>query len=262
MSLEVLHEEPARYVHKPPILCVHGAWHAAWCWQEHFLPYFCQHGFASYALSLRGHGQSDGNMHDASLMDYVQDVASTVENLQPSPILVGHSMGGLIVQKYLETHHEIPAAVLLASIPHTWMGTLRMALRFAVQTPGAFVRFLAKGSLYELVSTPALARQRLFSANLSDKKVVDYFERLQEDSFIARPGQLKTYRPRPQLVKTPILVLGAERDAVLYRREIEATAQAYNSEVSFFNMAHDMMLESGWQQVADRIIDWLESQCL
>ena len=43
--------------------------------------------------------------------------------------------------------------------------------------------------------------------------------------------------------------------------EIEATAEAYGKKPEFFKgMAHDMMLEDGWQAVADRIIEWLDEK--
>jgi len=63
VNLETIKEEPVSDARSTPILFVHGMWHAAWCWAEHFLPYFAQHGYVSHALSLRGHGGSDmGNL--------------------------------------------------------------------------------------------------------------------------------------------------------------------------------------------------------
>lgn len=38
----------------PPLVFVHGSFHAAWCWAEHFLPFFSQNGYDCYALSLLG----------------------------------------------------------------------------------------------------------------------------------------------------------------------------------------------------------------
>jgi alpha-beta hydrolase superfamily lysophospholipase len=65
--------------------------------------------------------------------------------------------------------------------------------------------------------------------------------------------------PRPDRVKTPMLVLAAEQDRVFSVAEEQATARAYGTEaVVFPNMAHDMMLEANWQQVADRILGWLQ----
>ncbi|MBN1137273.1 MAG: alpha/beta hydrolase, partial [Anaerolineae bacterium] len=62
---------------------------------------------------------------------------------------------------------------------------------------------------------------------------------------------------------TPLLVLGAADDRLISPSEVEATAQAYGVRAEFFpNMAHDMMLEDGWQMVADRILGWLDEQGL
>lgn len=36
----------------PPLVFVHGSFHAAWCWAEHWFPFFSRHGFDCYALSL------------------------------------------------------------------------------------------------------------------------------------------------------------------------------------------------------------------
>ena len=56
MNLEVISKYPAGAARPTPLLFVHGAWHGAWCWDEHFLDFFAAHGYAAHALSLRGHG--------------------------------------------------------------------------------------------------------------------------------------------------------------------------------------------------------------
>jgi pimeloyl-ACP methyl ester carboxylesterase len=38
-----------------PLHFVHAAWHAAWCWDEHFLSFFADKGYRALAVSLRGH---------------------------------------------------------------------------------------------------------------------------------------------------------------------------------------------------------------
>jgi pimeloyl-ACP methyl ester carboxylesterase len=134
MNLEVITRQPASVSRSTPILFVHGAWHGAWCWDEHFLPYFAQHGYAVHAPSLRGHGQSAGGdrIKFHRIADYVADVARVAASLPTPPIIIGHSMGGLVVQKYLETHSP-PAAVLLASVPPA--GVLATTLRIATRRP-------------------------------------------------------------------------------------------------------------------------------
>ena len=56
--LEVIDKGSATESHPVPLLFVHGAGHAAWCWDEHFLDFFADKGFRAVAVSLRGHGAS------------------------------------------------------------------------------------------------------------------------------------------------------------------------------------------------------------
>jgi len=37
---------------RPPLVFIHGSFHAGWCWAENWLPFFSNHGFDCYALSL------------------------------------------------------------------------------------------------------------------------------------------------------------------------------------------------------------------
>src|SRR6476661_688640 len=58
MKLELITRTPAGTAYPTPILFVHGAWHGAWCWEEHFLDFFAERGHRVAALDLRGHGAS------------------------------------------------------------------------------------------------------------------------------------------------------------------------------------------------------------
>ena len=61
----------------------------------------------------------------------------------------------------------------------------------------------------------------------------------------------------------PGTVRGAANDTIFSQKEIKASAQAYRTQAEIFDdMAHDMMLETGWQTVADRILSWLEERGL
>src|SRR5512145_2483916 len=104
IDMEMITQTPTTDARPTPILFVHGMFHAAWCWAENFLPFFAQHGYTAHALNLRGHGGSEGREHLrwTPLASYVADVAQAVEQMERPPILVGHSMGGFVVQKYLE----------------------------------------------------------------------------------------------------------------------------------------------------------------
>jgi pimeloyl-ACP methyl ester carboxylesterase len=258
MRLELLTREPETDARPTPILFIHGAWHGAWCWEENFLPYFSAHGYISHSMSLRGHGSSEGHkrLFWTRIEDYVNDVVQVVEGMEKPPILVGHSMGGHVVQKYLETYMA-PAAVLLAPVPKK--GIIGFVMRVARKHPGLFLKFLVTLKPYHAVSTPELTREMFFSPDVAEDKVAECYARLQNESYRAVLDMLFLNLPDPKRVKkTPLLVLGAANDNIFSIKEEEDTAFAYGLRAEVFSdMAHDMMLEEGWQDVADRILDWL-----
>ena len=73
--LEVIDKGPCGELRPAPLLSVQGAWHGAWCWDEHFLEFFADRGYRAVALSLRGHGHSQTNkpLHTCSVADYVSE---------------------------------------------------------------------------------------------------------------------------------------------------------------------------------------------
>jgi alpha-beta hydrolase superfamily lysophospholipase len=169
-------------------------------------------------------------------------------------------MGGLLVQKYLESH-QAPAAVLLASAPPT--GVIPTTLRIARRHPLAFLKANLTLSLYPIIGAPSLMQEAFFSADMPQEKLASYFTRMQDESYCAFLDMLGLDLPRSKRLKMPMLVLGAAKDTMFYPRAIEATAQAYGAQVEIFpDMAHDMMLEAGWQAVANRILSWLKEKGL
>lgn len=261
LNLEVISSGPKSNPKPIPILFVHGMFQGAWAWAENFLPYFSQHGYATYALSLRGHGKSErkGAMRWARLRDYVEDVAQVAQSLQATPIMVGHSMGGMIVQKYLETHLS-PAAVLVASAPPS--GLIPTALSLVKHHPIVFLKIMLKLSPMPMVGTPDLYRELFFSDTLPEDRLMEYFGCLSNESYRAMLDMMGLGLPHPERIKTPILVIGAAHDRSVLPKEYEATAKRYHTQPFMFDTNHNMMLEDDWQMVADCILDWLSKRNL
>ena len=262
MRLEVVSRQPDAPVTETPLLFVHGAWHGAWCWAEHFLDYFVARGYSVHALSLRGHGTSDGHerLRWWRVADYVADIRQVVAQLPQPPVLIGHSMGGFVVQKYLESE-TAPAAVLLASVaPY---GILMRFLRFVLRHPGAGLKVVLGLSPYQVVGTLALAREMLFSPAMSPETSEAYYRLLQEESFLAFVDMMLLNLVRPARVKTPVLVLGGTADQTIQPPDIEATARAYKTPAQLLpGVTHDAMLDPQWQTVADAVIAWLQGQAV
>jgi pimeloyl-ACP methyl ester carboxylesterase len=170
-------------------------------------------------------------------------------------VVIGHSMGGFVVQKYLESH-DAPAGVLVASFPPR--GIVGFLLRKMRLHPWLVTRALITAKSLRSVNTPELAREDFFSAQTPGSEVVRYAARLQEESARVPLDASLLSLPRPKRVTTPLLVLGADCDGCFTAKEVRATARAYRTEAEFFPaMGHDMMLEPGWDAVAERIHTWL-----
>ena len=237
---------------------MHGAGLGAWCWAEHFLDFFAERGFSSYALSLRGHGKSGGRarLRWTSIADYVSDVERIASGLPRRPVVVGHSLGGLVVLKYLETH-PAPAALLLA--PPPGRGMLGAAMRMLVEHPWLSMQVIATGQPRRLLARPELVRKFSFSPELSEERVREYAARMGSESFRALL-QLMYTRPDPARIRgVPLLVLGGGRDYFIRPPAIRRTADAYNGESMVLpSLAHNMMLDAGWCEVAGSVLEWLE----
>ena len=127
--------------------------------------------------------------------------------------------------------------------------------------PVAFLKANTTLKLYPIVGTPELTREAFFSADMHEEKVRGYHHRIQNESYRAFLDMLLLKLPRPKRVKTPVLVLGAANDTIFSNNEVHASAQAYQTKAEIFDdMAHDMMLEAGWQSVADRMLRWLDER--
>ena len=258
MRLETITRAPKIQTHKTPLLFVHGMWHGAWCWDEFFLPFFAEHGYYVTALSLRGHAGSEGQIRGNTIANYVSDVEQIAKTLDTPPVVIGHSMGGFLTQKYLE-RNEAPAAVLLGSNPH--FGLWPTFFRLARQRPRIVLKALTQLRMRPVVETPEAARWALFSDDMPKKQLLKYYKKLDDESFRMFMDLLGLNLANPKKVKTPMLILGAGNDNAIIPAQVHATARAYGVQAEIFpNMAHDMMLEKDWKSVAERILDWLKSK--
>ncbi|NDJ53766.1 MAG: alpha/beta hydrolase [Chloroflexi bacterium] len=254
-----------------PILLLHGAWHGAWCWLDAFAPTLAERGYHTFVMSLRGHGNSPGReqINSYRIADYVEDLHDIVIEVEAQtgqkPVVIGHSMGGFICQKYLEAH-SLPGVVLLATIPRE--GFLPTLLRLLIRSPLTSLRVGLTRNSYFFVATPQAAREKFYSSDFPDDKLQKVWEPLQQESFRSTWEVALTGLPQPERVKAqnpdmPMLVLGGADDAIFYVPQIEGTARAYGTEAVIFpDMAHNMMLERGWESVLDRIADWLTDHAI
>ena len=237
---------------KGTILFVHGVCHASWCWEEFFVPFFEKRGYTCRAISLTGHepGRREP-IHHLRLSRYIQDVEEAIRQSGAPPIIIGHSMGGMIVQHYLKKGHS-GKVILMSSIPPR--GAFLSSLRVIAKYPIA-LKYLAKMDLLGLF----LAKDELmFGTDMPRGKREAYKKQMCAESFRAYlqlllPARLKKKFP------DQMLVIGGDQDRIFTTREFEQTARKYEADLDLIEGgAHDLMLDRRKKPVAEAMLRWLE----
>jgi pimeloyl-ACP methyl ester carboxylesterase len=115
---------------------VHGAWHGAWCWSQ-LVSVLETGGHRVVTLDLPGHGDDPTPPADVTLEDYVDRVVGVLVE-EPDPVvLVGHSMGGMVISGAAEQAPDRIACLvyLTAFLPEPGHSLLAMEER----NPGSAV---------------------------------------------------------------------------------------------------------------------------
>jgi len=258
-NLEVRSRLPARRNGKPPLLFVHGGYCDAWCWEPYFLPFFAEKGYASYALSLRGHGASGGrdSLFVAGLDDYVADVERVSATLPSPPILIGHSMGASIVERLMLTR-PVRGAALMAPVPPG--GLAPVASRLMAWQPEYMINMQRLDAPHLAGDMLAALRPMYFSRNVAPEIIREAQVHFTMESARALLDMtLRLQEGKPVAGARP-LVLGVGDDRIATPRDVKATATVYGvPAVIVPGLAHMMMLDDDWLSTAQPVLDWLGS---
>lgn len=256
---DLIEKKAAPESSKPPILFVHGAWHGAWCW-EPLMAYAAEKGFTSYALDLPGHGRrSAEGVVGLGIMDYVARVDLAVAELAPArPLLVGHSMGGLIVQKYLEKN-QAPAALLVAPCP-AMGGSLGLLLRYTRDQvwPALTATYGRKTAIRDV----AMCR-RLFFDQIAPEKLAAHFNRLGlESSRAIRQMVLPVFKLKAKKISaTPVAVAAGGKDYLFEFNRLQKWAATYDYDfLPFPEATHNLLSEPEAFAFGETICGWFDQK--
>lgn len=271
-TLEVLHAIPKVPRNAPPLLFVHGAFCGAWIWAEHFLEAFAEAGWTAHAVSLRGHGASEGHesLRNAGMDDFVADVRTVMAEMPRPPVLIGHSMGGMVVQRVIESfpladfrqHRPIAGAILMASVPPGGLwGTM---MHMATHDPMLLWQLGAIQTFGDEAATLDGVQRAMFASVDSPELTRRYMERMQGESW--RVQMDMTMRAPPVAINArsiPMLVVGAQEDSFVPPWMARLTARTYDADcVILDNAGHAMMLGPAWTRAQQALADWLDGHGL
>jgi pimeloyl-ACP methyl ester carboxylesterase len=246
-----------------PIVMVHGAFVGGWSF-ELFRKPFEAAGHEVFAPDLRGHGAHDSAeaVIGVSIRDYARDIAEFCRTLKAPPILIGHSMGGLVAQ--LAARRVKPQALVLLAPSPSW-GLAGWSLEEALTAFGAqMAGFLSNGAvepsrevmrrvtLQRLTVTeaaPILSRMRHESARAVRETLNWWLDPFMTTSIGSGP------------LPSPSLVISGACDQVhppaSGRLVAERIGGAFHCAP---DMCHWLLSEPGWEDLADLALDFIDRE--
>ncbi|CAM9310184.1 unnamed protein product [Scytosiphon promiscuus] len=217
VSMQVVSQKPSTASPKrskplPPLVFIHGSYHAAWCWAEHWMPFLATKGYETFSISLRGTSgtpipgvEAEAAGEKVKISEHVGDIRSFAETVLPGsrPVFISHSFGGLVLLKLMEelaneTGGEVDGekgkedvsgtgiraamagGAFLCSVPPSGNGP--MTKRFIKQRPVMAVKIVLGFVFKMAVYWPWLARDLFFCQSLEQTALKRYMSCFKADS--------------------------------------------------------------------------------
>ena len=245
------------------VVMIHGAFCGAWVFDE-WRALYESRGFDVHTPTLRHHEptmRGASMLGRTSLRDYASDLCGLLDTLGGPPILVGHSLGGLLAQM-LAARKPVRALVLLAPSPPWGM------------IPSTPFEFFSAQALYldgPFWSRPLAPRRWIAQANMLDlvpeSEHAAILSRLVPESglatFEAMHWMLDATRAShvdARAVVCPILCLVGARDRVTPPSTVRRLARRYGGRARFEEIpghSHWLIGEPGWEKIATGSLTWL-----
>jgi len=250
---------------RPPLVMIHGAFCGPWSF-ERFREPFEAAGYAVHAPVLRHHdcgANPPAKLGRVSLTDYADDLAKLVDGLDETPVLLGHSMGGLLAQM-LAARGKARALVLLApSAPWgVWPSTLfeiasaQTLLFSAGDYRGTLIEPSYKiAAAHSLDKLDAAERSRVYARFVPESGQATF--EIMNWSFDMR----RAAHVRARDVTCPVLCLVGSDDKINPPATVSRIAARYHGRALFEEVAgrsHWLIGEKGCETIAARAVAWLD----
>jgi pimeloyl-ACP methyl ester carboxylesterase len=246
------------------VVLIHGACAGGWCF-DGFIRELQQRGWTCHAPNLRYHGgpnaKPDAKLSETSLADYTHDMGYFIERLGTQPLVIGHSMGGLIAQQLAEK--GLARGLVLLSSCAPW-GVLP-----ATNAERELARnLMTVGPLWTQTLQPALEAAKQDSlASLDDAAQRAVFEKLGPESgralfelFFWMFDDMRASAVEAARVRCPVLVVAGSDDKVVSAATGRKIAQLYGRLGMFHEVrgrGHMLPVEPGAAELAGMCADWM-----
>lgn len=249
------------------VFMIHGMWGGAFYWAN-FRSVLEARGWRCVATTLPYHDMDPADRPDPrlgrmSLLDYAAALEHELDAFDKPPVIIGHSMGGLLAQM-LCARGRARAAVLLA--PASPAGVMALA-------PSVLRSFLPVMLRWGFWRKPM--RQPFGTAVYSmlhllppDQQRALYAQFVYESGRAAAEigfwplDRHRASRVEASAVTCPLLVLAGREDRITPARVVRQVARRYGARAEYRELeqhAHWLVGEPGWEAIAEAVAQWLEA---
>jgi pimeloyl-ACP methyl ester carboxylesterase len=238
----------------PPLLFVHGYFGLAVAF-ERMMECLTNAGHRCVAINLRGHADSApvAKLGKVSIRDYADDVERVARELG-NPIIVGHSMGGLLAQ-LAAVRGAAKGIVLLSPAPPRGIPVLsvKLAIHQAKYMPAIMTSRIVVPGRSDL---RALVLNRMPEAEremVLDMLVPDSGRAARDMSVFGVPVD------RAQ-VRVPVLVVAGDEDFFIPLSRAKRVALRYGAPlIEAPGRGHMLIIEPGYEEICGWIAEWVRA---
>lgn len=249
------------------IVMIHGMWGNSWYW-EPYKKFFESKGYTCMTPVLRyhdgdPHAQPPAQLGTTSLLDYAEDLEKEIKKLPSKPILMGHSMGGLLAQMLAQ--RGLAKAIVLLT-PASPAGILALRVSVIRSFWSGMIRWgFWKKPMKQTFEEAVYSMMHLLppeeQKSSFDKFMYESGHAAFEIGFWLLDGR-HAARVDETKVTCPVLVIAGSEDRITPAVVVQQVAKKYGSVSTykqFDHHAHWVVGEPGWQDVAGFVEQWLKA---
>ncbi len=240
---------------------IHGAFCGGWVF-ERFRGPFEAAGHAVLTPDLRGHGPGEPSsaVVGVSMADYVRDMVALARDQPEPPLLIGHSMGGLVAAMVAAKVKVAGLAMLAPSPPWGIAGG-------SLEEAGSAMALYALGPYWAQAIEPDRFVAKLYSLDkMGAEEGRQVARRMRAESGRAMFETLNwwldpfmTTSVPSGSVTAPVFAAVGERDLINPPSTVRQTASKLGAEARLYpGMSHWLIAEPGWDKVAAACLAWIE----
>ena len=250
------------------IVFIHGMFMTPLCW-EYWIERYQSKGLRCIAPPWPGRDKSietqrknhpDPGLGKLKLRDVLQAMTKAIQRLDAKPVLIGHSMGGLVVQLLLQQDLAVAGIAIDPAPPQGVFTASRSFLKsnFPAINPFVPVTWPIEMSFghfqFAFVNTLPLTEQRA----AYDRYVVPESRGVPTQS-LTSVAKIDFKKPH-----APLLITAGEKDHIVPSSLNKTNHKRYKASASitdfkqFAGRDHFLIGERGWEVVADYCMQWLD----